>query len=72
MLPSWERGERQPTLKQLESYAQATHTPIGANMADAPASEIEWWCNQVAAEVLVPLSLIPSDAMREPPYDRGA
>jgi transcriptional regulator with XRE-family HTH domain len=29
MLSAWERGERQPTLKQLEGYAQATHTPIG-------------------------------------------
>jgi transcriptional regulator with XRE-family HTH domain len=29
MLMAWERGERQPTLKQLENYAQATHTPIG-------------------------------------------
>jgi Zn-dependent peptidase ImmA (M78 family)/transcriptional regulator with XRE-family HTH domain len=38
-----------------------------ANMADASANEIERWCNRVAAEVLVPLSLIPADAMREPP-----
>jgi Zn-dependent peptidase ImmA (M78 family)/transcriptional regulator with XRE-family HTH domain len=38
-----------------------------ANMADASANEIERWCNRVAAEVLVPLSLIPADVMREPP-----
>jgi Zn-dependent peptidase ImmA (M78 family)/transcriptional regulator with XRE-family HTH domain len=38
-----------------------------ASMADAPASEIERWCNQVAAEVLVPLTLIPADATREAP-----
>jgi Zn-dependent peptidase ImmA (M78 family)/transcriptional regulator with XRE-family HTH domain len=38
-----------------------------ADMTDAPAGEIERWCNQVAAEVLVPLSLIPTDATREPP-----
>ena len=29
MLAEWEHGERQPTFKQLESYAKATHTPIG-------------------------------------------
>lgn len=25
----WERGASQPTLKQLEGYAKATHTPFG-------------------------------------------
>lgn len=28
-LTEWETGERLPTLKQLEQYAQATHTPVG-------------------------------------------
>lgn len=28
-LPEWESGEKQPTLKQLEGFAKATHTPVG-------------------------------------------
>ena len=28
-LDAWERGSGQPTLKQVEKYAHATHTPIG-------------------------------------------
>lgn len=28
-LDEWEAGTKQPTLKQLERFAQATHTPIG-------------------------------------------
>ncbi len=67
-LATWEQGEQLPTLKQLESYAQATHTPwLGAAALDdadlistSPA-ETERWCNQVAAEVLLPLSAVAGD-----------
>lgn len=38
-LTEWERGERQPTFKQLESYAQATHTPIGLLFLPQPPQE---------------------------------
>lgn len=38
-LESWERGEKQPTLKQLEAFAKATHTPIGFLFLSAPPVE---------------------------------
>lgn len=37
--PSWERGEKQPTLKQLEAFSKATHTPIGYFFLPEPPIE---------------------------------
>ena len=38
-LPEWEAGEVQPTLRQLEHYAQATHAPLGYFFLPAPPQE---------------------------------
>jgi Zn-dependent peptidase ImmA (M78 family) len=38
-LPDWERGEAHPTLRQLEDYAKATHTPIGFLFLQTPPVE---------------------------------
>lgn len=38
-LAQWESGEVQPTLRQLEQYAQATHAPLGFFFLPAPPQE---------------------------------
>ncbi|MES2237382.1 MAG: ImmA/IrrE family metallo-endopeptidase [Pseudomonadota bacterium] len=38
-LEAWEAGELQPTFKQLEDYARATHAPIGFFFLPAPPVE---------------------------------
>ncbi|MDE3076564.1 MAG: ImmA/IrrE family metallo-endopeptidase [Chloroflexota bacterium] len=38
-LRDWEEGIKQPTLKQLEKFAQATHTPVGYLFLQQPPEE---------------------------------
>lgn len=38
-LEEWERGEFSPTLRQLEDFADATHTPVGFLFLTTPPSE---------------------------------
>lgn len=38
-LPAWERGEAQPTFRQLEAFANATHVPIGYLFLPEPPEE---------------------------------
>ena len=38
-LAEWESGETQPTLKQLEAFAQALHVPIGYSFLPEPPHE---------------------------------
>lgn len=38
-LAAWEHGEQQPTLKQLENFAQATHTAVGFLFLPSPPKE---------------------------------
>lgn len=40
-LDAWERGETQPTLKQLDGFANATHTPVGyLFLAEPPVERV--------------------------------
>jgi Zn-dependent peptidase ImmA (M78 family) len=38
-LAAWEREEAQPTLKQVEAFARATHAPVGYLFLDTPPVE---------------------------------
>jgi transcriptional regulator with XRE-family HTH domain len=38
-LAEWEAGDREPTMRQLEDYAQATYTPIGFFFLPEPPVE---------------------------------
>ena len=38
-LPQWEDGQTQPTLKQVDAFARAVHTPVGYLFLSEPLEE---------------------------------
>lgn len=38
-LPAWERGEKRPTLKQIERFAKIVHAPVGFMFLSVPPEE---------------------------------
>lgn len=38
-LPAWERGEKKPTLKQIERFAKIVHAPVGFMFLPVPPEE---------------------------------
>jgi len=59
-LPDWVSGEKKPTMKQLEAFAKATHTPIGYFFLPEPPRE----------EIPIPdLRTIRNEAMTQPSPD---
>lgn len=59
-LESWERGEAQPTFKQLEAFAAATHVPFGYLFLPEPPEE----------RIPIPdLRTIRNEALRRPSPD---
>lgn len=59
-LPDWESGVKKPTMKQLEDFAKATHTPIGYFFLPEPPHE----------EIPIPdLRTIRNEAVRQPSPD---
>ena len=48
-LEEWEAGTKQPTLKQLEKFAQATHTPIGYLFLGSAVTLVDDCCGCQAA-----------------------